>query len=843
MSNFDWIADEDSHWEPEPPKEPEKNKRPGRWLLLFFAAAALTVTGIVLFYRQADERLSAVEASVKADVLAAHQLILEAGMAGDVDLFRVGLSGRQQEWTAAQLDLLEDGVLWDRTPFGLTLQDEATAMLQDVEIASDLRQAVVTYLLPYQTSQGVMNLQHTAVYRRGENRWLFAPPEADFWGSWVTNRGSRVTLIYPQRDAALGERLAFDLDRMIRRLCVASFSAGCPADVQVTVRLSNQPDSLGVLFDAKSLLQNPQQLNFPAPTLLGIPPGEAGYEVLVNGYGAQIALAVTAEVIDYSCCQRGLYFRALSDWQLSELDLIEWPLTPDAFETLLRDSDSFQRSPSGWRSADISGQTDGEWIGAYALMQYLVEEREFEAESLQRSLTNSYDEWLVFTGIDSNEQVANWIRFLYDHSTSGQQVASPEPDPVSDLNLVCNLEYDLPTLYRYDFAAERWNNLAIISDDADYGLFLPVGVSGTIFVLEAMEVEHEGLFTITSKSYLWQNGRRFPIYDSAEDSLEGVISSVAYPVALDPQHQYLVLVVFTEGANESFDDSLVRLVDLKTCTEEGCATVDSNLSVEMILSSTVWSPTGEHMLLAEERSFFEGTVSQGPNYPLYLANGLGQELAPIGEGSGPFWLDAQTYGYLRVNDDGEVEAVTAVIGEAEPRVLLTMPDLQAALPEDIARYAPALRITGILPNTAVTGEFIVTAGSLRGQTNANYFFLLHQPGTPTQTIDYIEMLSTGGAAAFSPNGRYLQLVPHQYGNNFRRESVLMNLETGKKETAVLSNENFSGVFSWITDWSQDSKWLLQRFPNYLLIYAPDSGYQRLVPLGIPDCQYAFWSNR
>ncbi len=842
MSNFDWISDEDRHWEPEPPKEPEHKNRLSRWLVLFLLVVALVVAGAVMVYRQADERISAAEASVQADILAAHQLMLEAGMAGDVDLFRAGLSGRQEAWTAAQIALLEDGAMWERAAFGLTLLGDVGQSPPTVEVSSDLRQAVVTYGLSYQVGDGVMDLRHTAVYRRGANRWLLAPPEGDFWGSWVTNRGSFVTLIYPQRDAAMGERLAFDLDRTMRRLCAASFSFGCLDGLNVSVRLSTQPDSLKTLFDTKSLLQNPRQLNLPAPTLLGIPTDEAGYKLLADGYAAQIALAVMADVTDYTCCQRGLYFRAILDWQLSELGIVEWPLTPDTFETLLRDSDLFQGSVQGWRSADISGRLDAEWIGAYALMQYLLEERGFSAELLQRNLLQSYDEWLALTELDAQDQVASWIQFVYHNSTSGQQAISSVPDPVSDLNLVCNFENNLPMLYRYDFATERWNDLAIISDDADYGLFVPMNISGAIFVLEGQESWVDETVFLTTRSYLWQDGRRYPIYDSAQDPLgEGAISSIAYPVAIDPLQRYLMLVLFTESNENTFENSLLRLVDLATCSTEGCAMIDSNLTVDMLMSPSMWSPTGEHMLISTQGDYFVGSVSESSNYPLYLADGLAQAWIPVGEGSSPFWLDGQTYGYLRIRDGGEMEIVTAVVGENEPQVLLTMPELQAALPAEIASYAPALRVNSVQPNPAFSGKLLLMAGSARGQTNASYFFILDQAGTPAQTLEYIEMQSTGGEAAFSPNGRYLQLIPYYYGNNANTGGLLLNLETGERETAVFSPD--STGFWGRNDWSQDSKWLLQQFTNYLLLYAPDSGYQRLIPLGIPDCQYAFWSSR
>ncbi|MCZ7669469.1 MAG: hypothetical protein M5U34_20970 [Chloroflexi bacterium] len=129
-----------------------------------------------------------------------------------------------------------------------------------------------------------MTLTQTAVYRRGERSWLLAPPLSDFWGEWVINKGERLTLIYPQRDAAIAERLAVDLEEVVAQICEQPGFPPCTDSLKIALRLDTSPASLAQGVDRRSLFDKQAYLNLPAPTLFGLPQNEAGYEALLRAY-------------------------------------------------------------------------------------------------------------------------------------------------------------------------------------------------------------------------------------------------------------------------------------------------------------------------------------------------------------------------------------------------------------------------------------------------------------------------------------------------------------------------------------------------------------------------------
>ncbi len=842
MSNFDWYSDEDRRWEPEPPKQPRKERPFRRWPFFLLVVLALSALGTFLLYRRADERISAAETAVKADVLAAHELMMKAGTAGDVDLFRAGLSGRQPDWTAAQTTLIEENQLWDRTPFGLTLLDITSENPPEVDIALDLRTAEVGYRIPYQVGGERVELRYTAVYRRGENRWLLAPPEADFWGTWVTNQGAVLTLTYPQRDASIGERLGFDIDRMLRKMCATSPGLDCPTDLNVSVRFTTNPDSLVNVFDAANALQSSVQINLPTPTLLGIPMNDAGYEALYKGYAAQIALAVMVDVTEYNCCQGGLYFRAMADWQLSQLGVLDWPLTADQFETLLLD-DAWLRLPfPGWRSSDLTYQKDPDWIWVYALVQFIAEDGDLDLPLLQRTLAEGFQVWLQAAGIDPQAHSAKWISFLYTQSTSGKQTGAAKLEPESDLNVVCTQNEATQSLYRYDFADDAWQPLLMAPNEGDVFFIYPTDYPQSFFVIEASIVDPEAENeTFLSESYLWQEDGRIPIYNSSEKFAgDEVVTSVAYPMGMDPQRRFMYVFIWTEGRDDAPENLQLRVIDLPTCTTEGCEYSELDFTPEELAWLPVWSPMGEYILLGEQSTYYVGAMNQAPTAPIYLADILGQERVLVGEGRDPFWLDSRSYGFLRASEEGGYEAVTAVIGDNTLRVLLNSSDLNTALPPELVSETPPLRLSYLLSNTAVAGEFMVVAAEPGGRANIEYYFLLRNAGFTGQSLTFVDRLPTGGMAAFSPNGRYLHLIPnHWAGDSSPKDSVLMNLQTGEKQSLPLTSDYYFAE----DGWSHDSQWLIQAYSNFVLLYAPERGIRRLVQVDMPECEQPFWSAR
>ncbi|PVE35238.1 hypothetical protein DC030_14655, partial [Enterococcus faecalis] len=119
-----------------------------------------------------------------------------------------------------------------RSLLGLPLAAAQPDTPAQITLDPEFRQAEVSFPRVYLTmnKEGVtqtVTLQQTAVYRRGAQRWLLAPPDAEFWGNRQTYAGNYLIMQYPARDGAWADRLAGDLDALLGRTCTTFADLNC----------------------------------------------------------------------------------------------------------------------------------------------------------------------------------------------------------------------------------------------------------------------------------------------------------------------------------------------------------------------------------------------------------------------------------------------------------------------------------------------------------------------------------------------------------------------------------------------------------------------------------------
>ncbi|MBK8988611.1 MAG: hypothetical protein IPM39_21495 [Chloroflexi bacterium] len=302
--NFQWTTDEETGWvdtRPQPPLPPAPRRRWARvWLLLL----VLGIVGWVLL-QQANRQVTAVTANVEAEILSSQTLLAQAESRADVELFTTLLSGRDTKWAVAQQTLFQQDLLWDRSSFGLSLLPTAPEVVS-VTVSADLQSAEMGVERQYaplladgQTAVigSAVSLVHPLTFRRGETRWLLAPPSAEFWGTWQQAESYYVTLVYPARDEAIALRLVQAMDSEIKQLCRFEPAAVCPSGWQLVVRLDTDPSSLAAAADAQHLFMTNPIFALPAPSLVGLPVDEASYQVLIQAYVGQVLNRAIVEVV------------------------------------------------------------------------------------------------------------------------------------------------------------------------------------------------------------------------------------------------------------------------------------------------------------------------------------------------------------------------------------------------------------------------------------------------------------------------------------------------------------------------------------------------------------------
>ncbi len=317
---FDWKTDEDGEWVADTAVTdslPAKRKW-RRWLAVG-ATLALLAGGIWVSLRLAGERTKAATQQLETEVMAARRLLQTAVTAQDSELIRTGFFPNVA-WRQTQAELRQRSLFWNRASLGLWLDttqfDPEVVADAAVTLSPDLTEAVLTYSLPYATEDSAGNLtrfplQGAAVYRRINDAWLQAPYPADFWGDTVRYDLDELSLVAPERDEEIGGRLAQNLQPVFRAMCRLD-GLTCPPDFRVEVRLSPKPDSLLALnqdYRARTRYSSEDgrvyEIILPAPTLVGLPLDETGYQALYRGYAAQMAARLIA-AIDSDCCFPGL---------------------------------------------------------------------------------------------------------------------------------------------------------------------------------------------------------------------------------------------------------------------------------------------------------------------------------------------------------------------------------------------------------------------------------------------------------------------------------------------------------------------------------------------------------
>lgn len=345
-------------------------------------------------------------------------MIEGAAREGDPELLASFLSGREPAWSEAWEQLARTGVYQNREAFGLTwLPDDPGTAVITTTLNPQFNSAEVTVEQQYSFNVGnglteTVRLWQTAVYRRGPDRWLLSPPEAEFWGDTLTKEGFYLTLTYPERDRETAECLALDLDTALAALC-ANPTFECPEALHLQVEFSTDPASLSPEYGSAVFVDEGWLLRLPTPTLAGLPTDEAGYQVIARGYAAQLLLVVMRQLFGLPATTEGPFQEAWQAWQLDQFALRPYPLSPADWQTLAEEEATLAEGEQLWATGEPANPF------AYALIAFLIEELHIPPRTIMEFMVNGeariYEEWLVKVGggpFPFDELETRWQAFL-----------------------------------------------------------------------------------------------------------------------------------------------------------------------------------------------------------------------------------------------------------------------------------------------------------------------------------------------------------------------------------------------------------------------------------------------
>ncbi len=269
-------------------------------------------------------------------------------------------------------------------------------------------------------------------------------------------------------------------------------------------------------------------------------------------------------------------------------------------------------------------------------------------------------------------------------------------------------------------------------------------------------------------------------------------------------------------------------LDINACTTAGCERVG-------LPGHTVWSADGQHTLVAQRRL-------------LSLGDAFGEPHTSLEAGFNAFWLDVDTYGYVRYasGDRGQtvVELVTANVGDQRPEVRLVSSDLP--VPGDGDTFF--IDYVTLLPGS---DHELLLAGSSPDDYREDYFVfrvdLDEEPAVATLQIHFPER-PRGHPGALTPTG----FPPFSLSPNGRWLLATFSDPAGHAWTlsmyGLAGQENYSVTTQYppypshnpYYDWSAGGNWLLIGDDGFLRLVAPDFAYERLVPHAHAACLFNAW---
>ena len=870
---FDWRAEDDVVWEDLPvddETQPTSRKR-RRWPFLLLIVLLLAgATAVIL--RQVNRRVETNSQAMRADIVSSHNLLQIAESEQDPELFISVLSGRESEWTAAQSELFNAGLLQDRIPFGLQLQADRVPALAaedaalDISFSTDMMEAEMITEHPFTIDIGsglteTVTLQATSVYRLGRERWLLAPPKSGFWGAREMVQGASLQLSVPARDMELASRLLPDLERKLDEMCRTLPDIECPADKQIEIQFSTDPAALAAaaLPQAARQTNGALRITLPTPTLVGLPQDEAAYQALFRGYASQMVTALISRFVDYACCRQLPFYQALLDYQLDQLSLKPWPVTTGNYERIRDEQMLLTDLSSLWSSEDPDDLLGEEGWRVYAVVDYLLQaDPEISAAALQRELVSrgSFFGWLngsFAAESDSTNAVLHsdlmrqfWLQAYPEATQAGNGFSGPPP--AQDLQFVCRIGSEegaagtVSKQFRYDIVNNSWQE--------EYStpniLFMnPLPGDDRLLLLEVLA---EGGQWHTS---VWQDGRVTPILGEAGEL------SVSFGQT-DPSAAGLLAFVFPPGGR----DADITFFDLDTCLEEtGCTS-------QILPSIPVWSPDGSQAVFGDQPNSQLGLLQYGQRTILFDPSAATQNLSlyhadrqtlmegepvtevanlnSIGQGRAPFWLDNETVAYIP-REEGrfsrpDQEVVFTPVGEDNPQTLISSDDLLEVYPDP----APVERLFWIhyvtVHPTNPNLLFVAAFGAWDQQ--AHIFSYDHSSGEAKHLLN--AGYSANHTLSLSPDGRFLLLTGNDVDDpDRRRENALLQVyDLANDETFpfVIIGADFPPFPSY--DWSADGHWLAMMLDDNLAgLYAPRTGALHLVQTTASSCASPSWINR
>lgn len=760
---------------------------------------------------QADTR----EAEIRTDLETSFTLWYQAAANNDVEVLNTILSGSDLRWSGKQQALVEQGFLWTRPFAGWQLQPLTDPTSFEMQLSPTLYEAELridqTYRLnPTQT----ITLQQVTVFRQGRNRWLYAPPRDVFWGDEQQASGDYLTTFYPARDEAEAVALHKFVDEYVARYC-AQTNGRCSDSLNLTLRLETDPSSLPDIFNVYQATfwttTRYQSIELPTLSLVGLPTDEASREALFGHYAAYVLAGINRRLIIDGRLGQEPFDRVLFNQQLAALGLPTYLSTSESITLEPPLFDTLGAYETLWSVVSLPLEEQYSARAAQLITFLQTVAPNTNPLAMQRRLgAGSFTRWLEeVTGQTRPELERAWLRYIL---TQGAGQHPPDPDQLPDqlVKLLCTAEGNT-LLVDYSPHKNRWVSQQRLGPTSRFAYALHALPDDQGYTLETRP---------HSDSDLWSMALVRPAVDQIIFQPDTQPQPLSYTGIFHPHGRDLLM----QTSHPDFGFTEFRLLNLDTCDKEECP-------LPVLDGLPIWSPSGEQVILLG----FDG---------LHLGDEAGEKAQRIGRGYAPFWVDDDTYGFLRAarptNQNGVLSSeLDLVLGQLDTgkKIVRTAVDLSPR-PDD-PQQAQIIYATA----HPTSGEIFLVA---QVATDPAYELWRYDPQSETTAVRYaLDADAPPAQLHFSPNGRWLSLtttanLPHTNDDGDFFTFHLLDLRRDRTYAWTLSLPANTDLPDWQPDWSADSRWLLLTGREYIHLVHPTVGYQWRAIHDYDSCRHGQW---
>jgi hypothetical protein len=244
------------------------------------------------------------------------------------------------------------------------------------------------------------------------------------------------------------------------------------------------------------------------------------------------------------------------------------------------------------------------------------------------------------------------------------------------------------------------------------------------------------------------------------------------------------------------------------------------------------------------------TSSENAELPLFLGPGDARpkspELIPFATGHAPFWIDDQTFGYVRRLDMSEFQPrgyedviFIGTLNDTTPQKLISSADLAQFLPDDNRFRRSTIAYVATNPN-APRLLFITLLDEL--ERRAYVFSYDMDERVPQLRMDLLYDLNH--SLGFSPDGRYLVMTgsePQAPSSANVDNAILLLYDLVEDRTIPFVSRLPFFLPSVGYDWSEDGRWLaIVHDDNLVGLVEPREGRVRLLPHNFGACTSIAW---